>query len=200
VLDRQRYYAIALAGRHSLLRRLKLWALYTNFRCVACYRFSQRAGRLYARNKLLGLVPRIISGVWRQRLLTKHHVMLDPAAQIGPGLYVMHEFGLIVGPVTIGANCVLHQNVTIGQRVGRGDQTVPSLGNNVWIGPGATLTGAITVGDNVTISAGTVLSKSVPDGCLVAGNPGRVIQANYDNSLVMGVLVPFATGAGNDDA
>lgn len=189
-LDRERYYAIALGGRRTRLRRLKLWLLHTNFRAVACYRFSHQAHNLYARNKLLGLVPKIMSGIWRRRLLNRHHVMLDPAAHIGPGLYVMHEFGLIVGPVTIGANCVLHQNVTIGQRVAGGDHGVPSLGNNVWIGPGATITGAITIGNDVTISAGTVLSKSVPDGCLVAGNPGRIIQQNYDNRSIMGVLVP----------
>jgi len=60
----------------------------------------------------------------------------------------------------------------------------------VWIGPGSTITGDITIGNDVTISAGTVLSKSVPDGCLVAGNPGRVIQRDYDNRPMMSFLVP----------
>jgi serine O-acetyltransferase len=116
--------------------------------------------------------------------------MIAPQAHIGPGLVVMHGFGLFVATVSIGANCVLHQNVTIGQRVAGGDRGVPTIGDNVWIGPGATISGAITVGNGVTIAAGTVLSRSVPDGCLVAGNPGRVIQADYDNRPMLGVQVP----------
>jgi hypothetical protein len=50
--------------------------------------------------------------------------------------------------------------------------------------------GGITVGNNVTISAGTVLTKSVPDGSLVAGNPGRIIQCDYDNRLLINFTMP----------
>ena len=50
--------------------------------------------------------------------------------------------------------------------------------------------GDITIGNNVTISAGTVLSKSVPDGSLVAGNPGRVIQRDYDNRSLINFTMP----------
>jgi len=41
--------------------------------------------------------------------------------------------------------------------------------------------GAISIGNNVTIMPGTFLSRTVPDGCLVGGNPGRVLAQNYDN-------------------
>ena len=102
----------------------------------------------------------------------------------------MHRNALFLGPVSIGENCVLHHNVTIGHRVAAGDRGVPHLGDNVWVGPGSTISGAITIGDNVTISAGTVLSKSVPSGSLVAGNPGRVIQCDYDNRALINFTVP----------
>lgn len=67
---------------------------------------------------------------------------------------------------------------------------MPQIGDNVWIGPGAVITGAITVGDGATISAGTVLSKDVPAACLVAGNPGRVVARDYDNSGMINFTVP----------
>ena len=92
------------------------------------------------------------------------------------------------GPVSIGDNCVVHHNVTIGQRVARGDQGVPRIGDRVWIGPGCIITGSIAIGDDVTISAGSVLSRDVPSGCLVAGNPARVIAKDYDNTDFIGLL------------
>ena len=59
----------------------------------------------------------------------------------------------------------------------------------MWIGPGVTITGDITIGDGATISAGSVVSRDVPAGALVAGNPGRVIQADYDNSAMLNYRV-----------
>ena len=50
--------------------------------------------------------------------------------------------------------------------------------------------GDITIGNNVTISAGSVVTKSFPDGSLIAGNPARVIQRDYDNSLLINYTMP----------
>lgn len=174
---------------------MRLWLSHSDFHCVACFRFTQAAHDLYAGNKLLGFLPVVISMVWRRWASTIHHVDIDRRAQIGPGFYIMHRNGIVIGPSSIGDNCVLHQNVTIGQRVAAGNQGVPRLGDNVWIGPGATITGDITIGNDVTISAGTVISRSVPDGSLVAGNPGRVIQRDYDNHSIINFTVPKAQAA-----
>ena len=108
------------------------------------------------------------------------HTEISTGASIGPGFVMMHRHGVIIGPATIGRNCVLHHNVTIGQRVAMSDRGLPDIGDNVWIGPGVVLTGAIRIGDNVTISAGSVLSKDIPARCLVAGNPARIIAKDYD--------------------
>lgn len=188
--DLDKYYATVLGGNRSLAARMRLWLFHSDFHCVASFRFGQAARDLYSRNKIIGILPLVISLLWRRRLATIHHVNIDRHARIGPGFYVMHRNGLFVGPVTIGEDCVLHHNVTIGQRVSAGDQGVPTLGDHVWVGPGSTIFGEITIGNNVTISAGTVISKSVPDGSLVAGNPGRVIRRDYDNSSMIGFVVP----------
>nr|WP_246099800.1 DapH/DapD/GlmU-related protein [Tessaracoccus rhinocerotis] len=100
----------------------------------------------------------------------------------------MHRHGVLIGPATIGRNCVLHHGVTIGERVAKGDHGVASIGNNVWIGPGVIITGAVHIGDGVTISAGSVLSKDIPDRCLVAGNPARILNADHDNTDLLGFL------------
>ncbi len=190
-IDREKAYSIVLsevdAPRYKKLTFL-LWN--SEFHCVAAYRFGQYASELRRRNPLLGALAIGIHRVANRWLTHIDHTEISSGARIGPGLLLMHRHGVLIGPVVIGKNCVLHQNVTIGQRVARGDQRVPRIGDNVWIGPGAVITGPITVGNGVTISAGTVLSKDVPSGCLVAGNPGRVVARNYDNSDMLNFKAP----------
>ncbi len=188
--DLEKYYATTLGGSPGLRTRLVFWLFNSDFHCVAGFRLGQAAGELYRRDKVRGVLLRVAATVWRRRAARIHHTVIDRGARIGPGLMIMHRNGIYLGPVTIGDNCVLHHNVTIGERVAGGEHGVPRLGDNVWIGPGATLTGDIAVGDNVTIAAGTVLSRSVPGGALVAGNPGRVVQRDYDNRAILNFAVP----------
>lgn len=183
--DLARYDAHAAGDRGHPARRLLLWLFDRELHCVASFRFGQAARALFDRSKLLGLLPLVLAELWRRWVTTVHHLNIARDATFGAGLYVVHRSGIYVGPVTVGENCVLHQNVTLGARWAGGERGVPTLGDDVWIGPGATISGDITVGSNVTISAGTVLSKSVPDGCLVAGNPGRVVRSDYDNRSMM---------------
>ena len=64
-------------------------------------------------------------------------------------------------------------SVTIGAK-GRGDDVgVPEIGNNVYIGAGATLIGSISIGNNCTIGAGSVVTKHMLDNSTVVGNPAR---------------------------
>jgi serine O-acetyltransferase len=193
--DVDKYYTISAEGRRGPRQRLRLWLLNADFRVVACYRFDQAVRRYHRQHRVLGLAPRIASAVWRRRTSTVHHAEIDHRARIGPGLYLMHHTGVFIGPVSIGDNCVLHHNVTIGQRVAAGDQGVPRIGNDVWIGPGATISGDVTIGDGATISAGTVIARDVPAGALVAGNPGRVVNADYDNSAMLNYRVRRPTPA-----
>lgn len=166
----------------TLLQRLSFWLLNSEFHCVACYRFGRFAGRLRAAKHPLGGVLSGAFRLWNRWVTHIDHFDLNRYADVGPGLLVMHRHGVVVGPSTIGANCVLHQNVTIGQRVAGGDQSVPRIGNDVWIGPGAVITGDILVGDGCTISAGAFLSRDTPPGCLIGGNPARVLFRDYDRS------------------
>ncbi|TQL69979.1 serine O-acetyltransferase [Nocardioides albertanoniae] len=197
-----RAFAVDLAKAYAILLgspdpgtgpRLRLWIGSVELHCVAAYRFGRWAGGLRRRGPLprvAGLLLTAAHRIWNRRMTSRHHVEISPRAVIGPGLLVMHHHGVIVGPSQIGGNCVLHQNVTIGQRVAGGDQGVPRIGDNVWIGPGATIVGAIVIGSGSTISAGAVVTRDIPERSLVAGNPGRVITKGYDNGPMLNFDLP----------
>jgi galactoside O-acetyltransferase len=51
------------------------------------------------------------------------------------------------------------------------------IGNNVWIGAGATIIGGVTVGENSVVGAGSVVTRDVPPNTLVGGNPARIIRS-----------------------
>ncbi|MEI7057916.1 serine acetyltransferase [Nocardioides sp. CCNWLW239] len=190
-VDLAKMYTINLGSRRpSLLAKVRFWLTDYELRCVACYRFGRWATRLREERPLLGVAALGVFWFWNRRNLRIHHAEIGRRADIGPGLLVMHRSGIIIGPAVIGSNCVLHHNVTIGQRIAAGNHGVPTIGDDVWIGPGAVISGAITVGDGCTISAGTVLSKDVPPRSLVGGNPGRVIARDYDNRTMINFVVP----------
>lgn len=189
-VDLAKMYAIKLAGTPRPLRdKVVFWLVDSELHAVACYRYGRFADDVRKRHRVLGAVAVASHRIWNRWTTHIDHVVLHQQAVIGPGLLIMHRHGVMVNAV-IGENCVIHQNVTIGQHVAGGDQRVPRIGNNVWIGPGAIITGAITIGDGATISAGTVLSRDVPPGCLVAGNPGRVVAQNYDNTAMLNFVMP----------
>lgn len=56
------------------------------------------------------------------------------------------------------------------------------IGDQVWIGAGATILQGVTVGDRAVVGAGAVVTKDVPASTLVAGNPVRVIRKLNDSS------------------
>lgn len=94
---------------------------------------------------------------------------------IGPGLILQHGFATIIHAKSIGENCWINQNVTIGF-ANKTDH--PVIGNNVKIFSGAIVIGDVSIGDHAVIGAGAVVIKDVPPGCVVVGNPARVVRSN----------------------
>ena len=107
----------------------------------------------------------------------KYGISLPPDTQVGPGLYIGHHGTIVVNSeAVIGRNCNLSQGITIGQ-VNRGPKKgCPTIGDNVYIGPGAVIIGQIKIGDNAAIGANCVVTHDVPDNGVVVGVPGRVIS------------------------
>jgi len=184
--DLEKYYLIGYGTKNPSFRsKMNLWIFNFGMHCVAVYRLGRFSERLYKRIKWFALPVKLIHRILDYFIKFVHHVDIDDA-RLGGGFYIGHVGTIYIGPTTIGKNCSLSHNVTIGIGHSEGKEGLPVIGENVWIGTGAIVSGAITVGNNVTIINGSILSRSVPDGCLVGGNPARVILQNYDNTNLLG--------------
>ena len=125
---------------------------------------------LYGRR--LRVPARVVSHI--SRALTG--IEIHPGAEIGDGFFIDHGMGVVIGETTqIGDNCHLYQGVTLGGTSTKRAKRHPSLGDNVVVGAGAKLIGAIDVGNNVRIGAGSVVVANVPDNATVVGVPGHVV-------------------------
>ncbi len=59
----------------------------------------------------------------------------------------------------------------------KGYKTLPiSIGSNVWIGDKVTILKGVTIGNNVIIGANSLVNKSIPNNCIAAGNPAKIIK------------------------
>ena len=94
---------------------------------------------------------------------------------IGPGLYIQHGFSTVIAANSIGRNCWINQQVTIGY-LNKTD--CPTIGDNVRIAAGAKVFGDIIVGNSVIIGANAVVCKSVPSNCTVVGVPAYIVRRN----------------------
>jgi serine O-acetyltransferase len=93
--------------------------------------------------------------------------------RIGPGLVIGHGFGTVVWAESIGSDCLIHQGVTMGYNR---DAGLPRLGDRVYVAPGATILGGVTIGDDAVIAANAVVLTDVPAGAIVGGVPARVLS------------------------
>lgn len=104
-------------------------------------------------------------------------ISIPKSVRIGPGLKIWHFGSIIIHPSTvIGANCILRQGVTLGNR--RGADDAPVIGDDVEFGAYSQVLGNVRVGHKCRVGAMTVVLKDVPDGATVVGNPGRIILYN----------------------
>ena len=105
------------------------------------------------------------------------NVDIHPGATIGKRFFIDHGAGVVIGETAeIGHDVTLYHGVTLGGTTWHKTKRHPTVGNNVLIGAGAKILGAITLGDNVRVGANSVVVKDVPPCCTVVGIPGRIIQ------------------------
>jgi serine O-acetyltransferase len=118
------------------------------------------------------VIPRWISQF--NRFLTG--IEIHPGADIGEGFFVDHGAGVVIGETTeIGDNVTLYQGVTLG---GTGKETGkrhPTVHDNVIVGAGAKILGAVEIGRDAKIGSGSVVVQNVPPSSTVVGNPGRPV-------------------------
>lgn len=101
---------------------------------------------------------------------------INPAAQIGRGIFLDHATGLVVGETAvIGDNVSILHGVTLGGTGKEGADRHPKIRSGVMIGAGAKILGNIEIGSCSRIAAGSVVLKPVPPKSTVAGVPAKVI-------------------------
>ena len=141
---------------------------YPGFQALLLHRISHKLWQ-----KKLPLIPRLLSHLTRS--LTG--IEIHPAAKIGKGVFIDHGMGVVIGETTeIGNRCLLYQGVTLGGTGKDEGKRHPTLEENVVVGAGAKVLGAIYIGTNTRIGAGSVVVKNVESNSTVVGIPARVIH------------------------
>ncbi len=111
-----------------------------------------------------------------RRLATRHCLQIPYTTAVGYGLYLGHSHGVIINPgAVIGNNVNLSQFTTIGAN---DESRAARIHDNVYIGPGVSIIGAVTIGTSATIGAGAVVTTDIPHGVTAAGVPARVLHEN----------------------
>ena len=105
-------------------------------------------------------------------------IEIHPGAKIGRRFFIDHGMGVVIGETSeVGDDVLMYQGVVLGGTSLEQKKRHPTIGNNVVIGTGATILGAIEVGNGAKIGSGSVVVKSVPPDATVVGVPGRVVEA-----------------------
>ena len=166
--DIRRDYRAVFERDPAARNGFEVFLAYPGFHAIVIHRINHLLWGLH-----IPVLPRLLSHLGR--FLTG--VEIHPAAQIRPGFFIDHGMGVVIGETAeVGENCLLYQGVTLGGTGKEKGKRHPTLGNNVVVGAGSKILGAITIGNNVMIGANSVILKPVPDNAICVGVPGRVTK------------------------
>ena len=133
--------------------------LYPGFHVLIFYRISHFLYRhkLFFLARLISQIGRFFTGI-----------EIHPGATIGKRLFIDHGMGIVIGETsTIGNDCTIYHNATLGGTGKDQNKRHPDLGNNVMVGAGAKILGPIKIGNNVKIGANSIVLKDIPDNVTV---------------------------------
>jgi acetyltransferase-like isoleucine patch superfamily enzyme len=98
---------------------------------------------------------------------------------LSPGCYIQGLNGIRFGSnIRIAPNVVIVSADHDADDYDRHVKASPiQVGSNVWIGANSVILPGVTIGDNVIIGAGSIVGQDIPDNCIAAGSPCRVVKA-----------------------
>jgi serine O-acetyltransferase len=159
---------------------LEVLLCYPGFHALFAHRFIhplQRWG--------VPVLPRLLSQI--VRFFTG--IEIHPGAEIAGGCFIDHGMGVVIGETSeIGRDCTLYQGVTLGGTSLKRGKRHPTLEDEIVVGAGAKIIGAIVIGSHSKIAAGAVVVKDVPPNSTVVGVPGRVVH--QDGIKVVEAVIP----------
>lgn len=118
-----------------------------------------------------------LAGRWVSNLVrAATGIEIHPGAVICKSLFIDHGMGVVIGETSeIGCNVTIYHGVTLGGVSVEKGKRHPTIQDNVVIGAGAKVLGAITVGEGSRIGANAVVVRDVPPNAVVVGVPGQVV-------------------------
>lgn len=126
--------------------------------------------------------------VWHRLRLQRLSVLTGisiPLGVFGPGLSIAHYGSIVVNhDARVGAFCRIHSATNIGSF----QNSAPTIGDFVYIGPGSVIYGAVHIGDRAVVGANSVVSKDVPARSTAVGAPSRTLDGK-DSTRVMPIWI-----------
>lgn len=118
--------------------------------------YKNRIDELIKRGLVVGKDFNMLDGVIIDQSHT-WHIQIGDSVTLAPRDHILaHD-----------ASTKMHLNYT---RIGK-----VKIGNRVFVGAGSIILPGVTIGDNVIIGAGSLVSRDIPSGCVVAGNPAKIL-------------------------
>ncbi len=161
---------IANARGHDPAARsgFEIYVVYSGLHAIWTYRFTHW---LWVRNAKMA--ARILSQV--ARFLTG--IEIHPGARIGRRFFIDHGMGVVIGETAeVGDDVMMYHGVTLGGTGLHHGKRHPTIGDNVTIGAGAQILGAITIGSGSVVGANAVVVRSAPPDSLLVGVPAVARQ------------------------
>lgn len=167
---------------HSPIRALPIALSKLGFLALLNYRVGYFLRELVRGLPVISHLVWFITGISRVIINIISGIDISYTAKIAYGMKICHFSNIFISSkAVIGRNCTLHQGVTIGRGVIQGEESEPTIGDDVFIGANAVIIGAITLGDNVRIGANTCCFKSVSENTTVVSNGVRIIKNENSN-------------------
>ncbi|AZN38585.1 serine acetyltransferase [Paenibacillus albus] len=123
--------------------------------------------------KKIPIVPKVLKAI----TFLMFNSVVPYTTEIGrDSKFAYGAIGVVIhGRSKIGSRVIIGQNVTIGRALD--PDSIPEIGDNVYISAGARIIGKIKIGNNVIIGANSVVTKDVPNNSIVAGIPAKVLRS-----------------------
>ncbi|WP_294180832.1 serine O-acetyltransferase EpsC [uncultured Schumannella sp.] len=141
----------------------EVWLTYSGLHAVWGYRVAHWlwTHHLKTAGRAVSQFTRFLTGV-----------EIHPGATIGRRLFIDHGMGIVIGATAeIGDDVLMYHGVTLGgTSLGHGKRH-PTLGDDIVVGAGATVLGAVTIGSHSVIGANAVVVADAPEHSLLVGAP-----------------------------